>query len=55
MEQGELSNHYPGAIPVEDVESRLFYWQAESRQLAVEISTGLEARTHPRQDGTLGR
>lgn len=25
--QGELSNHYPGAIPVGDVERRLFSWE----------------------------
>ncbi|MET9262381.1 DUF932 domain-containing protein [Amycolatopsis sp. NPDC004079] len=27
-DQGEQSNHYTGAVPVEDVISRLFYWQA---------------------------
>lgn len=34
--QGDESNHYPGAIPVEDVARRLFNWEAESRPLAVE-------------------
>ena len=27
-EQGEESNHYPGFIPVEDVQRRLFHWSA---------------------------
>ena len=27
-QQGEQSNHYPGAIPIEDVRSRLFNWHA---------------------------
>lgn len=27
-DQGERSNHYAGAIPVEDVKERLFHWQA---------------------------
>lgn len=27
-EQGEESNHYKGAVPVKDVERRLFYWDA---------------------------
>lgn len=29
--QGDEPNHYPGAIPVEDIQRRLFYWQAMSR------------------------
>lgn len=28
-DQGEKSNHYPGAIPLADVEKRLFNWEAE--------------------------
>lgn len=28
-EQGDEPNHYPGAIPVEDVRRRLFFWEAE--------------------------
>ena len=35
-EQGEETNHYPGPIPVEDVERRLFHWTAQSRRIAVE-------------------
>ena len=34
--QGDESNHYPGAIPVSDVQRRLFSWHAQSRALAVE-------------------
>ena len=41
-EQGDESNHYPGPIPVEDVERRLFHWQAESRRIAVEIPADLD-------------
>ena len=36
-EQGDASNHYPGAIPMADVQDRLFHWEAESRRLAVEV------------------
>lgn len=28
-EQGDESNHYPGAIPLEDIRRRLFHWQPE--------------------------
>ena len=31
-EQGEETNHYPGPIPVDDVERRLFHWEAVSRR-----------------------
>jgi len=46
QEQGERSNHYPGAIPVEDVQDRLFGWQAESRRLAVELAAAVVDATH---------
>ena len=46
QEQGERSNHYPGAIPVEDVQDRLFGWQAESRRLAVELPAAVVDATH---------
>lgn len=49
--QGDESNHYPGPIPVEDVERRLFHWQAESRRLAVETPATVEAMTHLSEDG----
>lgn len=32
-DQGEESNHYAGAIPVGDVERRLFNWRGEEREL----------------------
>jgi len=46
QEQGERSNHYPGAIPVPDVQDRLFGWQAESRRLAVELPAAVVDATH---------
>jgi len=46
QEQGERSNHYPGAIPVADVQDRLFGWQAESRRLAVELPAAVVDATH---------
>ena len=49
--QGSESNHYPGPIPVDDVERRLFSWQAESRRLAVETPAQLETMTHLSEDG----
>jgi hypothetical protein len=36
-EQGAEPNHYPGAIPLEDVQRRLFGWTAQSRRVAVEL------------------
>jgi len=46
QEQREQSNHYPGAIPVADVQDRLFGWQAESRRLAVELPAAVVDATH---------
>ena len=46
QEQGDRSNHYPGAIPVADVQDRLFSWQAESRRLAVELPAAVVDATH---------
>jgi len=46
QEQGEQSNHYPGPIPVPDVQDRLFAWTAETRRVAVETPTGLAGLTH---------
>jgi len=45
-QQGEQSNHYPGPIPIEDVQDRLFHWQAESRRLAVEVPAQVVDATH---------
>src|SRR6478609_648312 len=44
--QGGESNHYPQAIPVEDVRRRLFNWTAESRRVAVEVPADFETMTH---------
>jgi phage/plasmid-like protein (TIGR03299 family) len=38
-EQGEQSNHYVGAIPVEDVERRLFHWEAQSAPVEATLLT----------------
>lgn len=46
QEQGEETNHYEGAIPVEDVERRLFHWTAMSRRIAVETPTDLDQMSH---------
>jgi len=46
QEQHGQSNHYPGAIPVADVQDRLFGWQAESRRLAVELPAAVVNATH---------
>lgn len=45
-DQGEESNHYPGPIPLPDVERRLFNWDAQARPLAVEVPADLETMTH---------
>jgi phage/plasmid-like protein (TIGR03299 family) len=50
-DQGEESNHYPGPIPIEDVERRLFNWQAESRRLAMETPAELDTMSHLSVDG----
>ena len=44
--QGELTNHYPGAIPIQDVQDRLFCWTAVSRRLAVELPASVVDATH---------
>ncbi len=46
QEQGEQSNHYRGPIPLEDVQDRLFHWQAKSRRLAVEVPAQVVDATH---------
>lgn len=50
--QGDESNHYPGPIPVTDVERRLFNWQAVSRQVAVELPADVSTMTHLSECGT---
>lgn len=50
-DQGDESNHYDGAVPVEDVNRRLFHWNAEERDVFVARSNG--ARENARKiDGT---
>ena len=46
-----MGNHYPGAIPVADVEDRLFAWEAVSRRVAVEIPATVETMTHVDDEG----
>lgn len=51
-DQGSESNHYPGAIPVDDVNRRLFDWTAIPRRVAVEKpATSLEEATHLNEQG----
>jgi len=52
IDQGEESNHYPGPIPIADVERRLFYWEAVSYRLAMEVPADVETMTHLGVDGT---
>jgi phage/plasmid-like protein (TIGR03299 family) len=44
--QGAETNHYAGPIPVEDVQRRLFAWEAVSRPISVEVPAELETMTH---------
>ncbi|MDP9443755.1 MAG: DUF932 domain-containing protein [Actinomycetota bacterium] len=50
-EQDGKSNHYPGPIPITDVQNRLFPWTAVSRRLAVEVDADLQTMTHLSDDG----
>jgi len=50
-EQGDESNHYPGPIPLEDIERRLFHWVAESRRMAMEVPADVATMTHLSDDG----
>ncbi|WP_109523705.1 MULTISPECIES: DUF932 domain-containing protein [Nocardia] len=50
--QGKENNHYPAAVPVADVERRLFYWKAQVAPLRYDIpASGLEDATHLGADG----
>lgn len=44
-------NHYPGAIPVADVDRKLFGWEAVSRRVAVELPATFENMTHLSDEG----
>jgi phage/plasmid-like protein (TIGR03299 family) len=54
-EQGAEANHYPGPIPITDVQRRLFCWQAESRRIAVEVDADLQGMTHLSETGLPSR
>lgn len=49
--QGAESNHYIGAIPIADVQRRLFSWSAQPRRVAVEVRADLMTMTHLDADG----
>jgi phage/plasmid-like protein (TIGR03299 family) len=51
LQTGE-GNHYPGPIPVEDVQRRLFGWSAQPRRVAVEVPANIDDCTHIADDGT---
>jgi hypothetical protein len=51
QEQDGASNHYPGPIPVTDVQDRLFGWTADSRRLATEVEADLQSMTHLSEEG----
>jgi len=53
--QATEPNHYPGPIPIADVNRRLFHWTAESRRIAVEIPTDIETMTHIDKQGATAR
>jgi phage/plasmid-like protein (TIGR03299 family) len=53
--QGDQSNHYDGAIPIEDIKSRLFNWQAVSRRVAVELPATAKTMDHIGDDGHMLR
>jgi len=48
-------NHYPLAVPTQDVHRRLFNWQPVSRRVAVEVPTSREAMTHRDSQGRPAR
>jgi len=50
-DQGEQSNHYPGAIPVGDVTRRLFDFTAEARPVYVALPTDLSTADTIGPDG----
>jgi phage/plasmid-like protein (TIGR03299 family) len=54
-EQGAEPNHYPGPVPLADVQRRLFAWQAESRRIAVENPATVETMTHIDETGQPAR
>lgn len=49
--QGNASNHYDGAVPVGDVQSRLFEWDAISRPVHVNVPAGYDDMSGIDSDG----
>lgn len=49
--RGNPDNHYPGAIPLNDVKSRLMGWHAVPRRVAVEVPADLDTMTHIGENG----
>jgi len=49
--QGDESNHYPGAVPVADVQRRLFHWDAMARPLLVTVPADIESADTVDGDG----
>lgn len=54
-EQGEESNHYAGAIPVADVQRRLFYWEAVSCRMGYDVSSALGSDVQVWKPSSIGR
>jgi phage/plasmid-like protein (TIGR03299 family) len=50
-EQGDEPNHYPHAIPVDDVERRLFYWDARSYPVTITVPTATDEASDMDEDG----
>jgi phage/plasmid-like protein (TIGR03299 family) len=44
--QGAESNHYPMAVPIEDVRRRLLNWTPVSRRMAMEVPADMDTMTH---------
>lgn len=45
-DQGAETNHYEGFIPVDDINRRLYDWEAVARRVAVEVPATFETMTH---------
>jgi phage/plasmid-like protein (TIGR03299 family) len=54
-DQGGESNHYPGAIPVADVQRRLFDWEPEPCAVAIEKSATFDTMDHLNAEGLPAR
>lgn len=55
VRDGEESNHYPGAIPVGDVERRLFHWEAVKVPVFAEFPATIDTADKINDDGTFAR